>query len=900
MILKSEERIKEINTKLAWLAQYVKFNNQQGMTDINKAVENFFCGLLNIIFDASLVNMNYILRDYPAVDLGDEDNRLAVQVTSTSSRDKIIHTLDKFFEHHLDDHYNRLVVLIVGKKEDYRKKFPTKRNFPFDKDRDIWDVDRLGKEIDELEDDAQEKINQYLDKQMKLPWEEYQKAAQKAEVKTEAEIRPVSGEKKLKNYLPDTLGVDGFKGREAELELLAKAFDRHENPIFITGLGGIGKTELAIRFCQPRQDDHTVHFARFAGTFEDTVTQGIALGVENLWLSESCPKEQIYHEVMRVLADCDSKTILIIDNADPKDGNFDSLKDETYRKLCRMNLRLIITTRAIVPGGVKVKRMSNDDLREIIGRYAEISREDADALIDAVDGHTLTVDLMGRAMQPGWKRVTPAMLLDALRKNALSETIGKTVKTDYNRDQQQEIRQQKIHEHLRTVFNVVDIPENAKQAMCCATLLPEAGMDADLFANALPESAQAALDALSNRAWLRVNNANMVTIHPVVRLLCFEELKPTDEICRAFLENLWGNYDKKKYDHDLYSTMAELYTTAAEKLENERVGWSGRARALWHKVGQYEKALHCAKMTIERREASLLADDPDLADAYNDMGLVYARLDDHRGMEEYYGQALEIRQRTLEVDHVDLAKSYNNVGEVYGAKGDYRTSLTYKLKALEVFERILPKNDRDLATSYNNVGSNYNNLGDHQTALEYHERALMIREKVLSADNPVLAKSYNNVGSIYGELGDHCKALEYHEKALAIHQKALPADHPDLATSYAWMGDIYGKLGDHRTSLEYHERALAIRKKVLPVDHPDLAFSYSSFGYTYGILKKYPLAVEYLEKALRICEAKLPPGHRDMEATRYWLDKFRQKLENQHPSWMDQVNRAQEQKQEEQ
>ena len=132
MVLKSEIRIKEIKAKLAWLAQYVKFNNQDGMTDINKAVEDFFCGLLNIIFNASLENMNYVQRDYPAVDLGDEENRLAVQVTSTSSRDKIIHTLDKFFEHKLDKDYNRLVILIVGKKEAYRKKFAVKRNFPFD------------------------------------------------------------------------------------------------------------------------------------------------------------------------------------------------------------------------------------------------------------------------------------------------------------------------------------------------------------------------------------------------------------------------------------------------------------------------------------------------------------------------------------------------------------------------------------------------------------------------------------------------------------------------------------------------------------------------------------------------------------------------------------------------
>lgn len=926
MGLNNGTRFEQITEMLAWLTVNVELHNSHGRTDINHDAEDFYCGLLNLVLGTSLENMNRIKQNFPAIDLGDPESRLSVQVTSNFSRKKIEETLKKFFENHLDSEYSRLVVLIIGKKERSRKPFKMERFFRFDPKEDIWDTATLLKMIEDLPDEKKDKIIQYLDEQMKLPW----KKSNQDVIEEESALEPISADRKLKYELPTTLGFIGRKDELAELE--QKLEEDNAKLFFITGLGGMGKTELAVHFGQKQKKRYKVHFARFVESFRQTVIQSISSGVENLWLKDANP-DYIYGSVMRVLEECGDDTILIIDNADPPDDqNFDLLRDDTFERLCGMKLRLLITTRAPVPGGVKARRMNDGELREIIGKYAEISEEDANALIEAVGGHTLTIDLMARAMMPGWKRVTPAMLLEALRRNTLSTSIGKTVTTDYSRDGKQAREQKKIYDHLRTVFNVADIPENAKQAMCCATLMPEAGMDSDLFGDALPPAAQEALEELAARAWLRVDSDNKATIHPVVRLICFEELKPTDATCREFLENLWGKYDKKQYYHDLYSTMAEVYTTAAEKLENEKGGWSGRARALWYRVGQYEKALLCAKMTLERREVLLSADDPDLADAYNDMGLAYDGLRDHQRTAECFEKALEIRLRIKNVNPVDLARSYNNVGDVHEEKGDYQTALTYKLKALDIFEKTLKENDLDLATSYLHLGSVYckfddyqkalyytqksiaireivlstdhpdratsysyvgeiyRNLGEHKRALEFQKQAVTIREKILPTDHPDLASSYNNLGLVYGELGDHQMALEYKLKDLAICEKIFSSDHPDLATSYNNIGSTYDNLGDHQTALIYKEKALTIWKKILPADHPELAISYGNVGYTYGKLKKYLLAVQYLKNALRIREAKLPIRHRDTEDTRYWLDYYRRKLENQNPSWKSQIH----------
>lgn len=58
------------------------------------------CDLLNLTYDYELENLNREKMNYPGIDLGDRYNRVAVQITSESDREKIEKTIsgeDLFF-----------------------------------------------------------------------------------------------------------------------------------------------------------------------------------------------------------------------------------------------------------------------------------------------------------------------------------------------------------------------------------------------------------------------------------------------------------------------------------------------------------------------------------------------------------------------------------------------------------------------------------------------------------------------------------------------------------------------------------------------------------------------------------------------------------------------------------
>ena len=760
-------------------------------------------------------------------------------MTSTNSLEKVKHTLEQVEKLPPEDQVERLYILTITKDAPTEAMKKRTLGSCFSGEKHIWNIPELLRQMMDLEVSTLEDIHAYLEVELGTL---HQKMEQPHLV-----LRPVSA-----------IG-SGFVGREAELAEIRRRIDVGEKLIVLSGLGGMGKTELAVRFGQDH--DGAAYFTRFNDSFTHTLAE-MAYSIRPKLSKEEAelPEEARCEMVLNILEECGGKDILIIDNVDADEGTLsDLMRDPACKALRKMELQLILTTRFDRDRAMGVVPMPNGTLYEIFENHGvSLEASKMDELIDAVNGHTLTIDLMARTLNAkGWRKVTADMLLEDLRSNNLPSAQYRKIATDYNQSEDQA----QIYQHLSVVFDAKSIPEDAQAILRWATLLPADGMNGEYFANTMNDEGQAMLDTLIDHGWLNAEDG-VITIHPVIRLVCREELTPSDENCGAFLKTLWGQLSNREYDRVKFAQMAEVFAAAMEidGRPETRAEWLNYSGRLLNDLMESRKATALYEQYIPELEQKIPTHHT-LATAYNNVGMTYGDLGEHSKALEYKLKDLAICEKVLPPEHPHLAISYGNVGTTYGDLGDHNKALEYKLKALAIREKILPPEHPDLATSYNNVGVTYSNLGEHSKALEYLLKALAIREKILPPEHPDLAQSYNNVGSTYGDLGEHSKALEYQLKALAICEKVLPPEHPHLATSYNNVGTTYGDLGDHHKALEYKLKALAIREKVLPPEHPDLASSYNNVGFTYGDLGEHSKALEYQLKALAICEKVLPPEH---------------------------------------
>jgi hypothetical protein len=142
--MKRQDQITELVRYLAYLKSQVEIANSLNLTDINKHAEDFYKELLNLGYGFNLVNINIEDQNTAAIDLGDKERRIAIQVTSTASFDKIKKTYATFVKKKLNESYDRLIVLNIREKLSHRTKYLGEEGeFRFDTENDLWDVSSI-------------------------------------------------------------------------------------------------------------------------------------------------------------------------------------------------------------------------------------------------------------------------------------------------------------------------------------------------------------------------------------------------------------------------------------------------------------------------------------------------------------------------------------------------------------------------------------------------------------------------------------------------------------------------------------------------------------------------------------------------------------------------------------
>eukprot|EP00898_Chlorokybus_atmophyticus_P008812 jgi/Chlat1/8932/Chrsp94S08327 len=255
--------------------------------------------------------------------------------------------------------------------------------------------------------------------------------------------------------------------------------------------------------------------------------------------------------------------------------------------------------------------------------------------------------------------------------------------------------------------------------------------------------------------------------------------------------------------------------------------------------GRYGKAEALLRRALAISEAKLGSDHPDTGKSLNNLADVLCELGKHDDAEALHRRALAICEAQLGSDHPDTATSLNDLAHVLCELGKLDDAEALHRRALAIWEAKLGSDHPDTATSLNNLASVLCELGKLDDAEALHRRALAIREAQLGSDHPNTAKSLNNLASVLCELGKHDDAEALHRRALAIREAQLGLDHPDTAKSLNNLALVLYELGKLDDAEALHRRALAICEAQLGSDHPNTAKSLNNLAHVLCELGKH-------------------------------------------------------------
>jgi tetratricopeptide (TPR) repeat protein len=665
----------------------------------------------------------------------------------------------------------------------------------------------------------------------------------------------------------------------------------------VHGLGGVGKTELALAFAHTYSSDYDITWL-VPSEHPTTAASHLAGLAHRLGLPSGLDQNERITELLEVLRTRD-RWLLIYDNAEHPSQLEDLLPRGGHGNVL-VTSRWSAWSRWAHP--LRLDVLAPEESVEFLTRRTRI---------DDPSGHLRLADLLGHlplaleeagAFLEETNIAVPdyvALVRDRTRElfGPIPPTLESTDGTGLTGGAEADRRR------VAAVWSVSldrvksQAPAAEKLLTLCAllgseiprSLLPE-------HADALPlDLAQVVRDPLAYnttlgsvaRYSLAAVSSTALGLHRLVQAVIRARLDPVEEqawaeaaitLLRAAFP---GNTERIELWHDCERILPHLLAAAEHA---ERLGVAGEptgqlfelASSYLRDRGQFRQALPLAQRGLAVTAAALGPDHLETAARRQELGIVLWGLGDPRAAHIEVRGALESGERALGPDHPAIGARRNALGLVLKSLGEFTAARTEFERAIAIGEASNGPDHPSTAARRNNLAITLRNLGDPTAARTEFERAIAIGEASNGPDHPENATRRNNLAITLRELGDLTGAREQYLLALRIAEAALGSNHPTVGLIKNNLASALRSLGELSGARTEAEQALTTTETILGPDHPQIAAIRGNLARILHDQGDFDGAQAMYEHAIRISEATLGPDHPTMGTRRTHLARLLQ------------------------
>lgn len=195
--------------------------------------------------------------------------------------------------------------------------------------------------------------------------------------------------------------------------------------------------------------------------------------------------------------------------------------------------------------------------------------------------------------------------------------------------------------------------------------------------------------------------------------------------------------------------------------------------------------------------------------------------------------------------------------------GDYREAKALNedtMRRMVASPELGPDHEHSLATA-SSFAADLRLAGELRRAFELDEENLRRHRAVLGERDPNTLRALNNLAVDYRILGDFRKALELDEENIVLKGDIYGEDHPATLLSYSnLMRDLYG-LGQFQRGLALAREKLPIYEEKQPADHGYLLLAKRNMAILLRRAGHHTEAVQYARDLYNACRKKFGRHH---------------------------------------
>ncbi|GCE29933.1 tetratricopeptide repeat protein [Dictyobacter alpinus] len=653
----------------------------------------------------------------------------------------------------------------------------------------------------------------------------------------------------------------------------------------IKGLGGIGKTQIAIEYAyHAREQQRYTHTLWINAASEETLLSNLAALKEvipTISVHNENDQRALASEVLHWLEHCQDPWLLIYDNAD--DLSF----LPTYLPVAG-NGSILLTTRAnsasVIASSLEIEPLSIEEATRLLLHRAQFKaevtpqeREDASTIAMALGLFPLAIDQAGAYLEETGCNLQDYLTIFHQHRYELLVRRGKqasgypdSVATTWNLSfQRVEASNPAAAEFLRLcAFLAPDqIPEELliKGAAYWPPTLQQAVTDRFQF-NQLLEA------LLAFSLVKRVGKTRQLSLHRLVQVVQLDRMSAEKQrqwaqrvvlaMNALFPENpaqteswsLCQHYlDQVQACDTLIQNYQLLSPEAASLLSRAGMYLAGRA-VYFLAEPLHQRALAIWQRSQETDPLPVAKQLAQLATLYHDWGK-------YGQAEQFYQQALSLYKRPAAQDNIGVGEAMRGLATLYNNQWKNAQAEALYLRAIDFYEQRFGPDYLEINFSLGGLAYVYVKQSKYAQAEALYSRAVSLLEKQPDLDQLRISSQLLGLAIVYGHQERYEEAEHIYQRVLSIREKHLGTEHFLIGFVWHELAKLYQKQGKYQEAEDGYQRALKIREEQLGPGHRHVADSLNGLGTLYCELKRYAQAEECLQRALRIHEQLQKPDH---------------------------------------
>ncbi len=237
--------------------------------------------------------------------------------------------------------------------------------------------------------------------------------------------------------------------------------------------------------------------------------------------------------------------------------------------------------------------------------------------------------------------------------------------------------------------------------------------------------------------------------------------------------------------------------------------------------------------------------------------------------QERFGEALKILEKQEKVLKINFGQNHPRIAKNYSQRGLALMLLEvpekaekYLRKALALQRSLSTEDSIETSDSLNNLSFFLNQKKRYKESRELiHECLLMRRRIYKEQDHKGIIDALRGLSILFCQEGLYEKALPLIEECLSMSQRIYGEVHPEIVSTLINCSRVFEKIGDKVKVEQALQKALAIQTQLSGNNHPDVLQSYRNIINFYCSQEQYEKEEIELRKLLKIQQEILGNNH---------------------------------------